>query len=170
MLKNCFSISLVLFLSACAGSYHINELDDSAVLSIKHSLAVFPSSTTVNIFDNSACENNEGSGRLAKVGNDTMIKDKALDVKIKAGEVVYLASQLWKESGSERYGYITYQCNNLISFTAVKDGQYSFVAKALKNGDCVIELLEKSSQLPPLDMRVLQSKAACNNTGMLDFF
>ena len=42
--------------------------------------------------------------------------------------------------------------------------------KALKNGDCVIELLEKSSQLPPLDMRVLQSKAACNNTGMLDFF
>ncbi|NRB38430.1 MAG: hypothetical protein HRU20_08165 [Pseudomonadales bacterium] len=161
-------LSSTLLLSACASSYKVPELADTANITIKHSLPMYPSSTTVNIFDNQECVASEQSGRLAKVGNDSMIKDKVLTVQVEAGEPVFLASHLWKESGSERHGYLSFHCSNLISFTPKKNTDYVLKARALKNARCEIELLEKHSKKVPAGIKKYKSKEACNKTGFLD--
>lgn len=168
MLNQSLLLISTLLITACAGSYKIPEQADSAEITIVHSLPVFPSSTTVNVFDNEACQQNERSGRLAKVGNDTMIKDKIVTIKVQAGEPIFLASHLWKESGSEQYGYLNFHCSNLVSFTPQKNVQYKMKAKAVKNMQCELQIVEKKSQLPPIDLTLLKTREACNKTGMFD--
>ena len=169
-MKKLFYFSLVAALTACAGKYKIPESADTAKIQFIHAVANSESTTTIKVFDNEECAQNDNSAQLTKIGHHYTTKQRKANLPVVAGKKIFLASHLWKQVGNENQGFRNKNCSNLISFIPEKDKQYQFKAKFTNNNRCEVEIIDTESQLPPLDLNTHKALEACQKSGKFDYF